>query len=103
MNFGEAIEELKQGHLMARKGWNGKGMFIWLKQPTTIKSEWCKDPILKSIVDFCGGEAEALGTMCLKTADNKILSGWNASQADVLSDDWERVALGENLPQSNKE
>ncbi|MGA3557580.1 MW1434 family type I TA system toxin [Lactiplantibacillus plantarum] len=24
MNFGEALEELKQGNCVARKGWNGK-------------------------------------------------------------------------------
>ena len=33
-------------------------------------------------------EIEALGTICLKTADDKILTGWLASQTDVLSEDW---------------
>ena len=28
MNFGEAIEALKQGKKVTRKGWNGKGMFL---------------------------------------------------------------------------
>ena len=28
MNFGCAIEALKHGMKVARKGWNGKGMFI---------------------------------------------------------------------------
>jgi len=28
MNFGEAIEAMKSGKLVSRKGWNGKGMFI---------------------------------------------------------------------------
>ena len=88
MNFGEAIELIKQGKKIARSGWNGKNMYLWLKPATTIKSEWCKDPILKEIVDNNGGEAEALGTICMKTADNKILTGWNATQADMLSDDW---------------
>ena len=30
MNFGEAIIALKQGKKVARKGWNGKGMFLYL-------------------------------------------------------------------------
>lgn len=30
MNFGEAIENLKQGKRVTRKGWNGKGMFLFL-------------------------------------------------------------------------
>lgn len=86
--FGQAIESLKFGKKVARKGWNGKGMFLWLKPFTLVKSEWCKDPKLKEIADKNGGEIEALGTVCMKTADDKILTGWLASQTDVLSNDW---------------
>lgn len=89
MDFGKAIEALKEGKKVTRKGWNGKNMWLWLKPATTIKSEWCKDPILKEIVDANGGESEALGTICMKTADNKVLTGWLASQTDMLSNDWE--------------
>jgi hypothetical protein len=89
MNFGQAIEALKLGKKVTRSGWNGKGMFLWLKPAVTIKSDWCKDPELKSLVDANGGEMEALGTICMKTADNKILTGWLASQTDMLSEDWE--------------
>ena len=46
MDFGKAIEALKQGKKVARKGWNGKGMYLWLKPGAEIKSEWCKDPHL---------------------------------------------------------
>lgn len=88
MTFGFAIEALKKGLKVARKGWNGKGMYLWLKAAVTIKSDWCKDPMLKEIVDANGGETEALGTICMKTADNKVLSGWLASQTDILSEDW---------------
>ena len=28
MNFGQAIEALKAGKKVSRKGWNGKGMFF---------------------------------------------------------------------------
>lgn len=95
LTFGDAIEALKQGKLVCRKGWNGKGMFLWLKPATTIKSEWCKDTILKHIVDTNGGETDALGTICMKTADNKVLTGWLASQTDMLSNDWCIVYLVE--------
>ena len=86
--FGQAIESLKFGKKVARKGWNGKGMFLWLKPGTMVKSEWCHDPELKAIADKNGGEIEALGTICMKTADDKIISGWLASQTDILSSDW---------------
>ena len=87
--FGQAVEALKHGKKVTRKGWNGKGMFLWLKPTAVIKAEWCKDPELKSLVEENGGEMEALGTICMKTADNKILTGWLASQTDMLSEDWE--------------
>ena len=86
--FGQAIESLKRGSKVSRKGWNGKGMFLWLKPAALVKSDWCKDPLLKSIADANGGEVEALGTVCMKTADGKILTGWLASQTDMLSNDW---------------
>ena len=86
--FGQAIGSLKHGFLVARKGWNGKGMWLWLKQETMVKSEWCHDMALKAIADQNGGEIHALGTICMKTADNKILTGWLASQTDILSEDW---------------
>ena len=88
LNFGDAVKALKEGKKVARKGWNGKNMWLWLKPATTIKTEWCKDPMLKEIVDANGGEAEALGTICMKTSDNKILTGWLASQTDMLCEDW---------------
>lgn len=93
MDFGKAIEALKAGKKVTRKGWNGKGMFLWLKPQTTIKSEWCKDPILKEICDENGGEMLALGTICMYTHDSTgrkaILTGWLASQSDMLLEDWE--------------
>ena len=88
MTFGEAIEFLKQGKKVARKGWHGKGMWLWLKFGTNVKAEWCHDDALKKIAEQNGGTIEALGTICLKTADNKIVSGWVASQTDMLSEDW---------------
>lgn len=89
MNFGQAIEALKQGKRVSRKGWNGKGMFLWLKKAGIVKTEWCKDPWLKKLVEDNGGEMPALGTICMLTAQKEILSGWLASQTDMLSEDWE--------------
>lgn len=93
MNFGKAIEALKEGKKVARKGWNGKGMYLWLMQPATVKAEWCKEPHLKQLAEQNGGEIEALGTIRMLTADKKILTGWLASQTDILSEDWEIVEI----------
>lgn len=92
MTFGQAIEALKAGWKVSRKGWNGKGMWLWLKPAANIKAEWCKDMKLKAVVEENGGEILALGTICMYTHDSTgrkaILTGWLASQSDMLSEDW---------------
>lgn len=88
MDFGKAIEALKEGKKVARHEWNGKNMFLWLKPAAMVKAEWCKDPMLKHLAEEAGGEIPALGTICMFTAQGEILSGWLASQTDMLSEDW---------------
>jgi hypothetical protein len=70
LTFGDAIEALKQGKKVTRRGWNGKGMFLWLKPATTIKSEWCKDELLKDIVDDNGGE---ILSACTRTIQPDVM------------------------------
>lgn len=89
MNFGEAIQAMKDGKLITRKGWNGKNMYLWYMPPATIKAEWCKEPHLKTLAEENGGEIECMGSVRMKTADNKVVTGWVASQADMFAEDWE--------------
>lgn len=88
ITFGDAIEALKQGKRVCRKGWNGKGMYLWLLPAAMVKSEWCREPHLKEVAEANGGEIEALGSIRMMTADHKVLTGWLASQTDMLSEDW---------------
>ena len=80
MNFGKAIEEIKNGHRVARAGWNGKGIFIELQTPD-------ENSKMTSPYIF-------INTTGLQT-DNphapKSLVPWLASQTDMLADDWETV------------
>ena len=82
MNFGQAIEALKEGKRVARKGWNGKGMFLLY-----VSSEnW-------GIIGKIGlgiPKGNLLEFIGMKTADNKFVP-WLASQTDILSEDWEIV------------
>lgn len=93
MTFGEAIELLKQGKKVAREGWNGKGMYLWLLPAAEVKAEWCKEPYLKRLAEANGGAIEAVGSIRMLTADKKILTGWLASQTDMLSEDWVEVEV----------
>lgn len=64
-------------------------MWLWLMPASIVKAEWCREPGLKAMAEANGGEIECLGTIRMWTADKKILTGWLASQTDMLSEDWE--------------
>ena len=102
MNFGEAIEAVKTGKLAARKGWNGKGMFIFMRPEDTlpvgmiidkVKSlpQSFKDWVAKNTTET--GEIKFCSYLCMKAADGSVVNGWLASQTDILSEDWEIVEL----------
>lgn len=76
-SFGKAVELLKNGSRVQRKGWNGKGMYLQLVGQETYSVESTVDVNL-SLLPWIG----------IKTADNKFVP-WLASQTDILSEDWE--------------
>ena len=86
MNFGEAIIALKQGKKVARKGWNGRGMFLYLVSEGSYP---VKMDAAKSIADE-NGNVKYGPYVALKAANDSVYP-WNASQADMLSNDWEVV------------
>lgn len=90
MNFGQAVEALKQGKRVARLDWNGKVMFLFLLPAGTVPTKAIHDPALREVIEQEIGKEtfEALGSIRMFTADKKILTGWLASQTDILSDDW---------------
>ncbi len=83
LNFGQAIEALKKGHKVAREGWNGKGMFLFLVPGSTFK---VSRPPLMGVYEK-GTEINYLSHIDMKTADEKVVP-WLASQTDVLAEDW---------------
>ena len=87
-DIGYAVNALKAGKRVARAGWNGKGMYLWLLPAASVKAEWCREPHLKAMAEANGGEIEALGSVRMMTADRKVLTGWLASQTDLLAEDW---------------
>jgi hypothetical protein len=93
LTFGLALEAMNKGEKVARKGWNGKGMWIAKSGPTPVLLEadkfWNKHS--KKAAEENGGSMEVLPYLIMKTADNKILMGWLASQTDMLAEDWEIV------------
>ncbi|MCQ4363049.1 DUF2829 domain-containing protein [Mycobacterium gordonae] len=95
MNFGEAIEALKSGEKVARKGWNGKGMFVYFVQGTDIKAVDLRGAALKHVgysQESPDSVVKVSGHIDMKAADGSIVVGWLASQTDVLAEDWEIAA-----------
>lgn len=72
MDFSLALNELEAGHKIARKGWNGKGMWVELR--------WCTPGINPHFVIL-----NAQGTF----------DTWVPSVSDLLAEDWDIVTLGD--------
>lgn len=88
-DFGQAIRLMKKGYKVARSGWNGKGMWIAMGSGNAAlpaHSFWNEHT--RAFAEQNGGTAEVLPYILFKTADDKILMGWLASQSDILSEDW---------------
>ncbi|PGC57641.1 DUF2829 domain-containing protein [Bacillus wiedmannii] len=77
MDFGSALELLKQGERVARKGWNGKDMFLVLIAPHQYNPD--NEHLVAGL--------EKSPWVALKTADRKVIP-WSASQSDMLANDW---------------
>lgn len=84
MNFGQALEALKNGLKVARKGWNGKNMFLFLTKGRTIPNDK-----MRSFKHFEDLDNVTLSDhIDMRDAQGNYVSGWLASQTDMLSDDW---------------
>lgn len=71
LNFGDAIQFLKDGRKVAREGWNGKGMWLALQVPDT-------------------NSKMSLPYIYMRTVSGDLVP-WLASQTDVLAEDWTEV------------
>lgn len=86
MTFGLAIEAMQMSKRVARKGWNGKKMWIVLSEGSD-GNVICMDP------DSDYGLA-GLHEVCIDphidmyTAQGTMQPGWLANQADMLAEDW---------------
>lgn len=85
MNFGQAIEALKEGKQVTRQGWNGKGQFVYLIKGSELQR------CLRYGFGEHVGEPTIVDVLAIKTTSNHIQIGWLASQSDMLSNDWEIV------------
>lgn len=91
MTFGMAIEAMKRGAKVARKGWNGKDMWLCVPLcdgPTEIPSTGVWGKPNAEYAEQNGGMVKIMPYVTMKTADGSIVMGWLASQTDMLAEDW---------------
>lgn len=80
MNFGEALELLKNGFRVSRVGWNGKDMYLYLLTEFSVLGN-----------GHSSGVRFYQPCIVMKTAQGLHQPGWLASQADMLAEDWIEV------------
>jgi len=99
MNFGQAIEALKQGKRVQRTGWNGEGLFVFMQVPSTIQREIV--PKMQSLPQLVKDEFERrfndpneqidaiyyVDQLAMVGPSNGI-TGWSPSVPDCMADDW---------------
>lgn len=86
LTFGQAVSALKNKKKVARSGWNGKGMFLFLVPGSTFEVN--RPPLLGIYPE--GTKIDYCPHIDMKTADEKVVP-WLASQTDVLAEDWQIV------------
>lgn len=96
-DFGSAIVAMKNGYAVKREGWNGKNMCIYLNKGNfdaigrTPGSEYRSHMNGIPINLFETGDVGTVTRMPninMKTADGSTVTGWLASQTDMLAEDW---------------
>jgi len=82
VSFGSAVMLAKLGYKVARKGWNGAGMFVYIVPANSYPAQ---TEMIKGI--FGNDLVPYREYWALKTAQNDIAM-WAPSGSDSLADDW---------------
>lgn len=91
MRFGEAIEKALEGKKIARHGWNGKGMYVYLTEGRGIPTdEWVVRLPSQELTEAEKKRRYVLimPHLDMMNAQGERIVGWIASQMDMLAVDW---------------
>ncbi len=84
MDFSQALIAIKQGDRVARQGWNGKGIFIFLVVPSKGRSIDGRDVQIDNYIAI-----DITGLSTKNDQAPRTIVPWLASQTDLLAEDWE--------------
>ena len=91
MNFGQAIEALKEGKKVTREGWNGKGMFLVQAGGYSVPLDKFRNDthFTKEFLEKEGcTEFKIVPHIDMWAANKTYVTGWLASQTDMTATDW---------------
>jgi len=86
MTFGLAIEAMKKGLKVHRKGWNGKNMWLIMVPSTPNKVPFMEGTPYRDAGLVRPTQIDA--HIDMYTAKGTMQPGWLASQNDMLAEDW---------------
>jgi len=101
--FEEALEELKNGEIIAREDWP-YGEFIFIGKGTVVKmnnvltteclpekvKKWilCNDKDTNLPENQGLEEIQLIDSLCMRLFDGSIVNGWLPTFEDLFADDW---------------
>lgn len=91
MKFGAAVLAITAGKQVAREGWNGKGMYIYLTKGREIPADKWEVRIPSQKLTEAEKERGSViigDHIDMMNAQGVRIIGWLASQSDMLADDW---------------
>lgn len=91
--FGQVVEALKEGNIVSRAGWNGKGLFVFRQVPSQVPAEIIPKmtslpQAVKDVLVKAGRPITYQNQFCIVYPDSS-LHGWQPSGSDALATDWE--------------
>lgn len=99
MTWNEAYIQMKNNNAFVRRDSWGHKYFIWLKPATHVKLEWCKDQLLRKVVETFGRKNEnneqfirAEDALCLYNGYS-VETGFQLRPEDRAADDWRVINL----------
>ena len=98
MRFGEAIECVREGMKIARHGWYGTGMYVYMTNAHTVATyAWMEKMPSQKLTEQEKKDGGVLieSHLDMMTARGTRIIGWTPTNADILSIDWYVLKEGE--------
>jgi hypothetical protein len=85
MDFGEALDAVRDGLAVYRTGWNANGQYVYLVPAASYPPQ---TDVAKA--EFGGEDVPYGAYLAIKTVQHNVVP-WLASQTDLLAEDWQVI------------